>query len=75
MTPENVIGLRNEPARPAGQPRNVPPGGRVTTPAVCPHNPFKVEADGTTLLVQSASHAANSAICKSLPYEVRAGWT
>jgi len=29
----------------------------------------KAEADGYTLLVQSASHAANSAIYKSLPYD------
>ena len=30
---------------------------------------IKSDADGHTLLVQSASHAANSAIYKSLPYD------
>jgi tripartite-type tricarboxylate transporter receptor subunit TctC len=39
-------------------------GGQIGTQAVA-----KAEADGHTLLVQSASHAANSAIYKSLPYD------
>jgi tripartite-type tricarboxylate transporter receptor subunit TctC len=39
-------------------------GGQIGTQAV-----IKSEADGYTLLVQSASHAANSAIYKSLPYD------
>jgi tripartite-type tricarboxylate transporter receptor subunit TctC len=39
-------------------------GGQIGTQAVA-----KAEADGYTLLVQSASHAANSAIYKSLPYD------
>jgi tripartite-type tricarboxylate transporter receptor subunit TctC len=39
-------------------------GGQIGTQAV-----VKAEADGYTLLVQSASHAANSAIYKSLPYD------
>jgi len=38
-------------------------GGLIGTQVVA-----KSEADGYTLLVQSASHAANSAIYKSLPY-------
>src|SRR5262249_48171247 len=39
-------------------------GGQIGTQAV-----IKSDADGHTLLVQSASHAANSAIYKSLPYD------
>ncbi len=39
-------------------------GGQIGTQAV-----VKSDADGYTLLVQSASHAANSAIYKSLPYD------
>src|SRR5262247_2280378 len=39
-------------------------GGLIGTQVVA-----KSEADGYTLLVQSASHAANSAIYKSLPYD------
>src|SRR5215475_285003 len=39
-------------------------GGQLGTQAV-----VKSEPDGHTLLVQSASHAANSAIYKSLPYD------
>jgi len=39
-------------------------GGQIGTQAVA-----KSEPDGYTLLVQSASHAANSAIYKSLPYD------
>ena len=39
-------------------------GGQIGTQAV-----VNSEPDGYTLLVQSASHAANSAIYKSLPYE------
>jgi tripartite-type tricarboxylate transporter receptor subunit TctC len=39
-------------------------GGQIGTQAVA-----KAEPDGYTLLVQSASHAANSAIYKSLPYD------
>ena len=39
-------------------------GGQIGTQAVT-----KAEADGYTLLVQSASHAANSAIYKNLPYD------
>src|SRR5205809_1281917 len=39
-------------------------GGQIGTQAV-----IKAEADGYTLLVQSASHAANSAIYKNLPYD------
>ncbi len=39
-------------------------GGQIGTQAV-----VKADADGYTLLVQSASHAANSAIYKSLPYD------
>ena len=39
-------------------------GGQIGTQAV-----VKSEADGYTLLVQSASHAANSAIYKSLTYD------
>ncbi len=39
-------------------------GGQIGTQAV-----IKSDADGYTLLVQSASHAANSAIYKSLPYD------
>src|ERR687896_913087 len=39
-------------------------GGTIGTAAVA-----KAEADGHTLLVQSASHAANPAIYKSLPYD------
>jgi tripartite-type tricarboxylate transporter receptor subunit TctC len=39
-------------------------GGQIGTQAV-----VKAEADGYTVLVQSASHAANSAIYKSLPYD------
>src|SRR5262245_18874407 len=39
-------------------------GGQLGTQAV-----VKSEPDGYTLLVQSASHAANSAIYKSLPYD------
>jgi tripartite-type tricarboxylate transporter receptor subunit TctC len=39
-------------------------GGQIGTQAV-----VKAEADGYTLLVQSASHAANSAIYKNLPYD------
>ena len=39
-------------------------GGQIGTQAV-----VKADPDGYTILVQSASHAANSAIYKSLPYE------
>src|SRR5262245_26513188 len=39
-------------------------GGQIGTQAV-----VKADADGYTLLVQSASHAANSAIYRSLPYD------
>jgi tripartite-type tricarboxylate transporter receptor subunit TctC len=39
-------------------------GGQIGTQAV-----VKSDADGYTLLVQSASHAANSAIYKTLPYD------
>jgi tripartite-type tricarboxylate transporter receptor subunit TctC len=39
-------------------------GGQIGTQTVA-----KAEPDGYTLLVQSASHAANSAIYKSLPYD------
>jgi len=39
-------------------------GGQIGTQAV-----IKSDADGYTLLVQSASHSANSAIYKSLPYD------
>jgi len=39
-------------------------GGQIGTAAV-----IKSEPDGYTLLVQSSSHAANSAIYKSLPYD------
>jgi tripartite-type tricarboxylate transporter receptor subunit TctC len=39
-------------------------GGTIGTAAVA-----KAEGDGHTLLVQSASHAANPAIYKSLPYD------
>jgi tripartite-type tricarboxylate transporter receptor subunit TctC len=39
-------------------------GGQIGTQAV-----VRADADGYTLLVQSASHAANSAIYKSLPYD------
>jgi tripartite-type tricarboxylate transporter receptor subunit TctC len=39
-------------------------GGQIGTQAV-----IKAEPDGHILLVQSASHAANSAIYKSLPYD------
>lgn len=39
-------------------------GGQIGTQAVA-----KAEPDGYTLLVQSASHAANPAIYKSLPYD------
>src|SRR5207247_2078098 len=39
-------------------------GGQIGTQAVT-----KADPDGYTLLVQSASHAANSAIYKSLPYD------
>jgi tripartite-type tricarboxylate transporter receptor subunit TctC len=39
-------------------------GGQIGTAAV-----VKAEADGYTLMVQSSSHAANSAIYKSLPYD------
>ena len=39
-------------------------GGQIGTQAV-----VKAEADGYTLLVQSASHAANPAIYKTLPYD------
>jgi tripartite-type tricarboxylate transporter receptor subunit TctC len=39
-------------------------GGQIGTQAVA-----KAEPDGHTLLVQSSSHAANSAIYKSLPYD------
>ena len=39
-------------------------GGQIGTQAV-----VKAEPDGYTLLVQSASHAANSAIYKTLPYD------
>src|SRR5262245_31291648 len=39
-------------------------GGQIGTQAVA-----KAEPDGYTLLVQSASHAANSAIYKTLPYD------
>lgn len=39
-------------------------GGQIGTQAV-----VKADADGYTILVQSASHAANSAIYKSLPYD------
>lgn len=39
-------------------------GGQIGTQAV-----VKAEADGYTLLVQSASHAANPAIYKALPYD------
>jgi tripartite-type tricarboxylate transporter receptor subunit TctC len=39
-------------------------GGQIGTQAV-----VKADADGYTILVQSASHAANSAIYKTLPYD------
>ena len=39
-------------------------GGQIGTQAV-----VKADADGYTLLVQSASHAANPAIYKALPYD------
>ncbi len=39
-------------------------GGQIGTQAV-----VKADADGYTLLVQSASHAANPAIYKTLPYD------
>jgi tripartite-type tricarboxylate transporter receptor subunit TctC len=39
-------------------------GGQIGTQAV-----VRADADGYTILVQSASHAANSAIYKSLPYD------
>jgi tripartite-type tricarboxylate transporter receptor subunit TctC len=39
-------------------------GGQIGTQVVA-----KADADGHTLLVQSASHAANSAIYKNLPYD------
>ena len=39
-------------------------GGQIGTSAV-----VKAEPDGHTLMVQSSSHAANSAIYKSLPYD------
>ena len=39
-------------------------GGQIGTQAV-----VKADADGYTLLVQSASHAANTAIYKALPYD------
>ena len=39
-------------------------GGQIGTSAV-----IKSDADGYTLLVQSSSHAANSAIYRSLPYD------
>src|SRR5438046_7719713 len=39
-------------------------GGQIGTQAVAKSDP-----DGHTLLVQSSSHAANSAIYKSLPYD------
>lgn len=39
-------------------------GGQIGTQAV-----IRADADGYTLLVQSASHAANPAIYKSLPYD------
>lgn len=39
-------------------------GGQIGTQAV-----VKAEADGHTLLIQSASHAANPAIYKTLPYD------
>src|SRR5687767_5533424 len=39
-------------------------GGQIGTAAV-----VKAEPDGHTLLVQSSSHAANSAIYKNLPYD------
>jgi len=39
-------------------------GGQIGTAAV-----VKADPDGYTLLVQSSSHAANSAIYKSLPYD------
>ncbi|MEQ1594120.1 MAG: tripartite tricarboxylate transporter substrate binding protein [Casimicrobium sp.] len=39
-------------------------GGQIGTQAV-----VKADADGYTVLVQSASHAANSAIYKTLPYD------
>src|SRR5919106_1043388 len=39
-------------------------GGQIGTSAV-----VKAEPDGHTLLVQSSSHAANSAIYKNLPYD------
>lgn len=39
-------------------------GGQIGTQSV-----VKAEPDGYTLLVQSASHAANSAIYKTLPYD------
>ena len=39
-------------------------GGQIGTQAV-----VKADPDGYTLLVQSASHAANSAIYKTLPYD------
>jgi len=39
-------------------------GGQIGTAAV-----VKAEPDGHTLMVQSSSHAANSAIYKSLPYD------
>src|SRR2546425_10079448 len=39
-------------------------GGQIGTQVVA-----KADPDGYTLLVQSASHAANSAIYKSLPYD------
>ena len=39
-------------------------GGQIGTQAV-----VRADADGYTILVQSASHAANSAIYKTLPYD------
>src|SRR6202158_3575331 len=39
-------------------------GGQIGTQAV-----VRADPDGYTILVQSASHAANSAIYKSLPYD------
>ena len=39
-------------------------GGQIGTAAV-----VKAEPDGHTLLVQSSSHSANSAIYKNLPYD------